>query len=76
MALEQPVSVEPCHEIEQCLPEFLDGDEGPYPQQLLLRRPNKVQARHDAQEPGRRLERMAHALRVMVLLQDRVSSMP
>ncbi len=37
MPLEQPVRIEPLLELEQCLPQFPDGVEGPHPQQLLFR---------------------------------------
>ena len=63
MTLEQPVPVEPVLELEQRLPELLDGVEGPHPQKLLLqgtdeslghpvalRRPDKTRARLDAEK--------------------------
>ena len=36
MPLEQSVPVEPVLELQQRLPQFLDGVESPHPQQLLL----------------------------------------
>ncbi len=71
-------------ELEQRLPEFLDGVEGSHPQQLLLqradeplghavalRRPHESGARLDAKEGNLLLEGMAHLLRTMVVPQDK-----
>ncbi len=75
MPLEQPVPIKPILELKQGLPKFLDGVEGPHPQQMPLQRadaalgypgalrgPDKARARFDPQEPQFLLERMAHVL--------------
>ena len=74
--------VVPLLELQQRLPQFLDGVEGPHPQQLLLQRadepfshavalrgPDEAWAGFDPQEAEFLLESMAHVLWTMIVAQ-------
>ena len=89
MSLEQPVPIEPILELEQSLPQFLDGVEGSHPEQLFLqgpdeplghavafRRPDEAGAGLDSQEAELLLEGAAHVLRTLVVPQARPSAIP
>ena len=75
--------IKPILKVEQGLPQFLDGVEGPHPEQLFLqgpdeplghavafRRPHEAGARFDFQEAELLLEGMAQVLGTMVMAQD------